>query len=102
MDAARSSLGVAAGGHTLEVPARTSEDIATLPKDLSTLNQEALRDAMNARDERLSVLFRRWPALSKIERRELRRLHEERLRLAKYVGKQRGQRSAAVPSSARD
>jgi hypothetical protein len=67
--------------------------IETLPRDLSALTQEGLRDARSARDERLSVLFRRWPSLSKIERKEIRRLHDERLRLAKYIGMRRRQHS---------
>jgi len=70
--------------------------IETLPKDLSALNQEGLGQARSARDERLSVLFRRWPSLSKIERKEIRRLHNERLRLAKYIGVRRRQRSGAA------
>ena len=33
-----------------------------------------------------SQIFRRWPALNKIELNEIRRLHDERQRLARYVG----------------
>jgi hypothetical protein len=69
--------------------------IETLPKDLSSLNQEGLRHARSARDERLSVLFSRWPSLSKVERKEIRRLHNERMRLAKYSGMRRRQPSGA-------
>jgi hypothetical protein len=60
--------------------------IKKLPKDVSVLGREGLRRARDTRDERLSVLFRRWPALSKIELNEIRRLHDERQRLARYVG----------------
>jgi len=60
--------------------------IKKLPKDVSVLGREGLRRARDARDERLSVLFRRWPALNKIELSEIRRLHDERQRLARYVG----------------
>jgi len=60
--------------------------IKKLPKDVSVLGRQGLRRARDARDERLSVLFRRWPALNKIELSEIRRLHDERQRLARYVG----------------
>ena len=60
--------------------------ITKLPKDVSVLNREGLRRARDTRDERLTVLFRRWPSLNKIEMKEIRRLHDERQRLARYVG----------------
>ena len=60
--------------------------IKKLPKDVSVLGREGLRRARDTRDERLSVLFRRLPALNKIELNEIRRLHDERQRLARYVG----------------
>ena len=60
--------------------------IQTLPKSLSVLDETELRDARRNRDERMSVLFSRWPALSKIELRELRTLSDERQRLARHVG----------------
>jgi hypothetical protein len=60
--------------------------IKKLPKDVSVLDREGLRRARATRDERLSVLFRRWPALTTIELDEIRRLHDERQRLARYVG----------------
>jgi hypothetical protein len=60
--------------------------IQTLPKSLSLLDETELRDARRDRDERMSVLFGRWPALSKIELRELRTLSDERQRLARHVG----------------
>jgi hypothetical protein len=34
----------------------------------------------------MSTLFRRWPALSKMEMSELRRLSDERQQLAKHAG----------------
>jgi hypothetical protein len=58
----------------------------TLPKNLSLLDESELRHARHDRDERMSVLFRRWPALSKIEMQELRALSDERQRLARHVG----------------
>lgn len=97
MDAARRELGVAVGVRAnVVLPSIEAEGrhgaptlIDSLPKDLSALNQDGLRHATSARDDRLSVLFRRWPSLSKVERKEARKLHEERLRLAKYIGMRR-------------
>jgi hypothetical protein len=34
----------------------------------------------------MSLLFRSWPSLSKVEMRELRRLGDERQRLARHHG----------------
>ena len=76
-------------------PSRYLQDMAgveQLPEDLSELEPGALERATNARDKRLSPLFRRWPALSGFELSELKRLYNERLRLAKYLGR-RGRRS---------
>jgi hypothetical protein len=66
-----------------------ADEINRLPKDISELGQEGFRHARDARDERLSILFRRWPALTKIEMREIRQLHDERQRLAAYMGLRR-------------
>ena len=60
--------------------------VADLPQNLTRLDDNELRDARRDRDERMSVLFRTWPALSKIELRELRKLNDERQRLARHVG----------------
>jgi hypothetical protein len=57
-----------------------------LPEDLSTLERETLHEAREEQDERLTPLFRRWPALSKDEMSELRRLYSERLRVARHLG----------------
>ena len=46
-------------------------------------------------DERLTPLFRRWPALSELELHELRRVYAERQRLAKHLGKLRRTRGPA-------
>jgi hypothetical protein len=64
-----------------------------LPPDLSDLSQEGLTDARSSRDERVTRLFRRWPSLSRAEMNELKSLYEERIRLAKYVGRIRRRRS---------
>jgi hypothetical protein len=62
-------------------------DVEQLPEDLSELKPEALELAARARDKRLGPLFRRWPSLSRLELSELKRLYNERLRLARYLGK---------------
>jgi hypothetical protein len=60
-----------------------------LPENLATLDDEALLEERTARDEKLRPLFRRWPSLNKLEMKELRRLYDERLRLAKRIGRLR-------------
>ena len=60
--------------------------IENLPQNLSRLDDNELRSARRDRDERMSLLFRSWPSLSKIELRELRKLNDERQRLARHVG----------------
>jgi hypothetical protein len=60
--------------------------IESLPKNLAMLDELELRDARQDRDERMSTLFLSWPSLSKLEMRELRKLSDERQRLARHVG----------------
>lgn len=60
--------------------------IGNLPKNLLLLDDSELLDARHRRDERMSVLFGGWPSLSSSELRELRRLNDERQRLARHVG----------------
>jgi hypothetical protein len=60
-----------------------------LPENLAALDEEVLLERTDAHDERLGPLFRRWPSLDGLETRELKRLYEERLRLAKRVGQLR-------------
>lgn len=55
-----------------------------LPKDLSALEPKKVNAAKEERDGRLAPLFRRWPALSKLEMAELHHLWDERLRLARH------------------
>src|SRR3990170_566472 len=64
--------------------------IESLPKHLSALTHAQLRHARDRRDARMSTLFRRWPALSKTEMTELKRLSDERQQLARHVGALRG------------
>lgn len=60
--------------------------IENLPKNLTALDDAELRHATQDRDERMSLLFRSWPSLSKPEMQELRKLNDERQRLARHVG----------------
>ena len=60
-----------------------------LPRDLSALPPEGLDEAKAEHDRRLAPLFRRWPALNKLEAAELHHLWDERLRLAKRSGVRR-------------
>jgi hypothetical protein len=71
--------------------------IESLPGNLSALDDDRLRDARDRRDARMSVLFRRWPSLSSTELRELRRLSDERQRLARHVGILRGLHRLRAP-----
>jgi hypothetical protein len=72
--------------------------IEKLPKHLSALDREQLRDARDCRDARMSILFRRWASLNRMEMRELRTLSDERQRLARHVGIVRGLRRLQAPS----
>jgi hypothetical protein len=63
-----------------------------LPENLSVLDSEVLADAREARDRKIAPLFRRWPKLTSPELRELRRLYEERVRLARHWGALRRRR----------
>ena len=66
--------------------------ISELPQNLSALTPERMSHAAGVRDNRISALFKRWPTLSKVETSELKRLYNERLRLAKSVGTMRRHR----------
>lgn len=60
-----------------------------LPDDLAALGTQDLEQQRALRDEALAPLFRRWPALNRIETLNLRRTYGERLRIAKYLGRLR-------------
>jgi hypothetical protein len=62
-------------------------NVRELPDDLAAMPIDELAQQRAVRDERLVPLFRRWPALSRMEMRELRRVYGERLRIAKYIGR---------------
>jgi hypothetical protein len=60
-----------------------------LPDDLSTLDAPAIAKERIERDRRLTQLFRRWGKFDRREARELRHVHDERVRLARYIGLRR-------------
>jgi len=60
-----------------------------LPPDLGGLDDEDLVLQRATRDARIAALFRTWPKLAGRELGELRRLHDERLRLARHLGRLR-------------
>jgi hypothetical protein len=74
-----------------------AEVIENLPRNLSVLDDTELRDARQDRDERMSILFRSWSSLSKFEMRELRKLSDERQRLARHVGIRRRLHALRAP-----
>jgi hypothetical protein len=64
--------------------------IEDLPRNLSKLDPEQLGHARRERDERMSILFREWPYLNDLQMTELRKLSDERQRLARHLGIVRG------------
>lgn len=69
-----------------------------LPDDLSGLSEREVATERIEHDSRLAALFRRWGGLDRREMRELRRVHDERVRIARYVGRLR-RRKAKVKST---
>jgi hypothetical protein len=63
--------------------------VKELPDDLAALDAADLASQITRREELIAPLFRRWPKLSHVETRQLRRLYTERVRIAKYLGKLR-------------
>jgi hypothetical protein len=74
--------------------------IENLPSNLSALDREQIGEARRHRDERMSILFRGWPSLNKTEMRELRKLSDERQRLARHLGIRRTLRTLRSTSKA--
>ena len=68
-----------------------------LPDDLAALDAADLASQITRREELIAPLFRRWPKLSHVETRQLRRLYTERVRIAKYLGKLRAAAVTATP-----
>jgi len=67
-------------------PTAAHRTVERLPQDISELDRDELRKASDTRDDRISILFRRWPSLDRIEMKEIRQLHNERQRLARSIG----------------
>jgi hypothetical protein len=60
-----------------------------LPDDLAVMGTAELAGQRALRDAQLEPLFRRWPALSRLELGQLRRMYAERLRIAAHLGRRR-------------
>ena len=60
-----------------------------LPDDLAVMGTAEPAGRRALRDAQLEPLFRRWPALSRLELGQLRRVYAERLRIATYLGRRR-------------
>ena len=65
--------------------------MSRLPDDLAGLDGATLDETRKAQDERLAKLFRRWPSLSRRELSELRHTWSDRVRVARHLGRRRGQ-----------
>ena len=65
-----------------------------LPDDLAAMGAAELSEQRAIRDDKLATLFRRWPALNRLELRQLRQMYAERLRIARYVGRLRARRAS--------
>jgi hypothetical protein len=58
--------------------------VIKLPRSLSKLDDKQIGHAKRERDERMSILFRGWPYVNELEMTELRKLSDERQRLARH------------------
>ena len=56
-----------------------------LPDDLAVMGAAELSEQRALRDDEFAPLVRRWPALNRLEHRQLRRMHTERLRIARFL-----------------
>ena len=65
-----------------------------LPEDLSVLGTAELSEQRAIRDDKLATLFQGWPALTRLELRQLGEMHGERLRIARHFGHLRAARAA--------
>jgi hypothetical protein len=63
--------------------------VKELPEDLTALEPEELTREGRLRDEVLVPLFRRWPALDRMEMGQLRDLYADRVRIAQHLGRLR-------------
>jgi hypothetical protein len=63
--------------------------VKDLPDDLAAMETDDLVQQGAIRDELVRPLFRRWPRLSPTEERELKTIHDDRMRIARYLGRLR-------------
>jgi hypothetical protein len=60
-----------------------------LPQELTVMDPAELSIQRDLRDDELAPLFRRWPALSRVELRRLKKLYHETVRIAQHLGQRR-------------
>jgi hypothetical protein len=60
-----------------------------LPEDLASMDRAELAVQRDLRDDLLARLFVRWPALSRIEMRLLKKVYRETVRIARHRGESR-------------
>ena len=58
-----------------------------LPDDLRSMDAAELTEQRELRDKMTAPLFRRWPALDRMEAIRLKKLYDETLRIAKHLGR---------------
>jgi hypothetical protein len=63
-----------------------------LPDELADAPSGVVEEAVEVRERRLTVLFRRWPKLTKEEDASLQGLYRERIHLARLLGRRRTRR----------
>jgi hypothetical protein len=67
-----------------------TRSVKELPEDLASMDPAELSLQREFREHRLVPLFRRWPALDRVEMRRLKQLYRETVRIAKHLGQRRG------------
>lgn len=65
--------------------------------NLAEMGREELLRRRKRSDDRVTSLFRRWPALNDVELKELRYEYAERQRLARNLGRLRRLRRRRAP-----
>jgi hypothetical protein len=63
--------------------------VKELPDDLASMDAAELSLQRDLREDRLTPLFRRWPALDRVEMRRLKQFYRETVRIAKHLGQRR-------------
>ena len=69
-----------------------------LPDDLGSLDAAELTEQRELRDKMTAPLFRRWPALDRMEAIRLKKRYDETLRIARHLGRRGPRRDQRRPS----